>query len=198
MRLSWPKELAKQLSVPGSSSSRMVGVHEADCFSVLDEVFRCVYSLRIRLGGADARVEPNPRTEKRGDVAVWHGAQSTAAYAASGTARARLSACARRATAPVPSAISAAVPRSSRSARGSPSGPFASRATATGGAPCSAAAVEREFGFLKHHLGLLKHHFGLAAIRVRGIERVRLHADLIMLARLASALSRARAVSLTA
>ena len=31
------------------------------------------------------------------------------------------------------------------------------------------SAVEREFGFLKHHLGL-------AAIRVRGIERVRLHA----------------------
>ena len=51
--------------------------------------------------------------------------------------------------------------------------------------------MEREFGFLKHH-------FGLAAIRVRGIERVRLHADLIMLARLAQALSRARAVPLTA
>jgi hypothetical protein len=49
------------------------------------------------------------------------------------------------------------------------------------------SAVEREFGFLKHH-------FGLAAIRVRGIERVRLHADLIVLARLAQALSRARAV----
>jgi IS5 family transposase len=51
------------------------------------------------------------------------------------------------------------------------------------------SAVEREFGFLKHH-------FGLAAIRVRGIERVRLHADLIMLARLAQALSRARAMPL--
>jgi hypothetical protein len=51
------------------------------------------------------------------------------------------------------------------------------------------SAVEREFGYLKHH-------FGLAALRVRGIERVRLHADLIILARLASALSRARAMPL--
>jgi hypothetical protein len=49
--------------------------------------------------------------------------------------------------------------------------------------------VEREFGRLKHH-------FGLAAIRIRGIERVRLHADLIMLARLRQALVRARAVPL--
>ncbi len=43
--------------------------------------------------------------------------------------------------------------------------------------PLPPLPVEREFGFLKHH-------FGLAAIRVRGTERVRLHADLIMLARL--------------
>jgi hypothetical protein len=45
-------------------------------------------------------------------------------------------------------------------------------------------AVEREFGRLKHQ-------YGLAFLRVRGIERVRLHADLTMLARLALALSRA-------
>jgi hypothetical protein len=51
--------------------------------------------------------------------------------------------------------------------------------------------VEREFGFLKHH-------FGLAAIRVRGIERVPLHADLIVLAPLAQAVSRARAMPLAA
>jgi IS5 family transposase len=50
------------------------------------------------------------------------------------------------------------------------------------------SAVEREFGRLKHH-------FGLAALRVRGIERVRLHADLIMLARLASTLARSRSLS---
>ena len=39
---------------------------------------------------------------------------------------------------------------------------------------------------------------GLAFLRVRGIERVRLHADLTMLGRLALALSRARAVPLAA
>jgi len=53
------------------------------------------------------------------------------------------------------------------------------------------AAVEREFGRLKHE-------FGLAPLRVRGLERVALHADLVMLARLASALARARAVPLAA
>jgi hypothetical protein len=51
--------------------------------------------------------------------------------------------------------------------------------------------VEREFG-------VLKHTFGLAAVRVRGIERVRLHADLVIIARLGQALGRARAVSLAA
>ena len=40
--------------------------------------------------------------------------------------------------------------------------------------------------------------YGLAPLRVRGIERVALHADLVMLARLASALARARAVPLAA
>jgi transposase, IS5 family len=53
------------------------------------------------------------------------------------------------------------------------------------------SAVEREFGRLKHH-------YGLAPLRVRGIERVRLHADLCMLARLSQALARARAVPLAA
>src|SRR3954464_7308024 len=53
------------------------------------------------------------------------------------------------------------------------------------------AAVEREFGRLKHE-------WGLAPLRVRGIERVRLHADLTILAKLACALSRARAVPLAA
>jgi hypothetical protein len=46
--------------------------------------------------------------------------------------------------------------------------------------------------------GVARLALGLAAIRVRGIERVRLHADLIMLARLGQALSRARAVPLAA
>jgi hypothetical protein len=43
-----------------------------------------------------------------------------------------------------------------------------------------------------------KHEYGLAPLRVRGLERVQLHADLVMLARLSQALSRARAVPLAA
>ncbi|MGH3047356.1 MAG: transposase [Gaiellaceae bacterium] len=53
------------------------------------------------------------------------------------------------------------------------------------------SAVEREFGRLKHE-------YGLALLRVRGLERVQLHADLCILARLAVALARARAVPLAA
>jgi len=52
-------------------------------------------------------------------------------------------------------------------------------------------AVEREFGRLKHE-------YGLTPLRVRGLERVALHADLTMLARLSLALARARAVPLAA
>jgi hypothetical protein len=50
------------------------------------------------------------------------------------------------------------------------------------------AAVEREFGRLKHD-------WGLKPLRVRGLERVRLHADLTILTRLACALSRAQAAT---
>jgi len=53
------------------------------------------------------------------------------------------------------------------------------------------AAVEREFGRLKHD-------YGLAPLRVRGLERVQLHADLTILARLSQALNWARAVPLAA
>ncbi len=49
-------------------------------------------------------------------------------------------------------------------------------------------AIEREFGRLKHDWALLP-------LRVRGIDRVRLHADLTVLARLSTTLERARAVS---
>jgi len=52
-------------------------------------------------------------------------------------------------------------------------------------------AVERAFGRLKHE-------YGLGPLRVRGIERVALHADLCILATLASALARARAMPLAA
>ena len=48
------------------------------------------------------------------------------------------------------------------------------------------AAVEREFGRLKNEWALLP-------LRVRGIERVRLHADLTILAKLTCTLARARA-----
>jgi hypothetical protein len=53
------------------------------------------------------------------------------------------------------------------------------------------AAVEREFGNLKHN-------HGLTPLRVRGLERVRLHAALVILARLAQALTRARELGLAA
>lgn len=53
------------------------------------------------------------------------------------------------------------------------------------------AAVEREFGTLKHRWALLP-------LRVRRLERVALHVDLTVLARLAVALSDARAVPLAA
>jgi hypothetical protein len=49
-------------------------------------------------------------------------------------------------------------------------------------------AVEREFGRLKNE-------WGLKPLRVRGLDRVRLHADLTILTKLACALSRARAAS---
>ena len=50
------------------------------------------------------------------------------------------------------------------------------------------ASVEREFGRLKND-------WGLKPLRVRGLERVRLHADLTVLTKLACTLSRARAMS---
>ena len=53
------------------------------------------------------------------------------------------------------------------------------------------AAIEREFGRLKHD-------YGLASLRTRGLARVALYADLTMLARLSQALARARAVPLAA
>ena len=53
------------------------------------------------------------------------------------------------------------------------------------------ASVEREFGRLKNE-------YGLAPLRVRGLERVALHADLTMLARLSQALARTRAVPIAA
>jgi hypothetical protein len=50
------------------------------------------------------------------------------------------------------------------------------------------ASVEREFGRLKHD-------WALAPLRVRGLDRVRLHTDLTVLAQLSRALSRARSLA---
>ena len=55
----------------------------------------------------------------------------------------------------------------------------------------SRGAVEREFGRLKHEWALLP-------LRVRGLERVQLHADLTVLAKLACALARSRTAALAA
>ncbi|MEA2181235.1 MAG: hypothetical protein QOF69_420, partial [Solirubrobacteraceae bacterium] len=55
----------------------------------------------------------------------------------------------------------------------------------------SRGAVEREFGRLKHEWAMLP-------LRVRGLERVRLHADLTILAKLGCALARARTATLAA
>jgi hypothetical protein len=59
------------------------------------------------------------------------------------------------------------------------------------GSYSSRGAVEREFGRLKHE-------WALAPLRVRGLDRVRLHADLTILAKLACALGKARAVPIPA
>jgi hypothetical protein len=53
------------------------------------------------------------------------------------------------------------------------------------------AAAEREFGRLKRD-------YGLAPLRVRGLARVQLHADLCILGRLALALRRSNEVALAA
>lgn len=50
------------------------------------------------------------------------------------------------------------------------------------------SSVEREFGRLKHE-------WGLGPLRVRGLDRVRLHADLTILTKLACALVRVRAAA---
>jgi len=56
----------------------------------------------------------------------------------------------------------------------------------------------RQRGSVERAFGRLKNEAGLAPLRVRGIENVALHADLCILATLARALARARAVPLAA
>ncbi len=58
-------------------------------------------------------------------------------------------------------------------------------------------ALYRGRGSVEREFGRLKHDWGLKPLRVRGLERVRLHADLTILTRLACTLSRARARALS-
>lgn len=53
-------------------------------------------------------------------------------------------------------------------------------------------------GSIERTFGRLKHEYGLTPLRIRGLTRVQLHADLTCFAMLAQALARARAVPLAA
>jgi len=53
-------------------------------------------------------------------------------------------------------------------------------------------AAYRKRGSVEREFGRLKHSFGLKPLRVRGLDRVRLHADLTILTKLACALLKAR------
>jgi hypothetical protein len=74
--------------------------------------------------------------------------------------------------------------------QGRSAAPRWSRASRTAGPPCTGAegAVEREFGRLKNE-------WALSPLRFRGLDRVRLHADLTILAKLACAQSGASRVA---
>jgi Transposase DDE domain len=54
-------------------------------------------------------------------------------------------------------------------------------------------AIYKTRGSVEREFGRLKHEYGLGPLRVRRIERVRLHVDLTVLARLTTALATARA-----
>jgi IS5 family transposase len=56
-------------------------------------------------------------------------------------------------------------------------------------------AAYRKRGSVEREFGRLKNEWGLKPLRVRGLDRVRLHADLTILTKLACALSRARAAA---
>ena len=59
-------------------------------------------------------------------------------------------------------------------------------------------AIYRTRGAVERAFGVLKHEWGMLPLRVRRLPRVRLHVDLTILARLACALTKARAVPLAA
>ncbi len=64
--------------------------------------------------------------------------------------------------------------------------------------PARVGALYKQRGAVEREFGRLKHDWALAPLRVRRIERVRLHADLTILTKLACALARARAVPVAA
>ena len=59
-------------------------------------------------------------------------------------------------------------------------------------------ATYKQRGCVERGFGRLKHEWGMLPLRVRRIERVRLHVDLAILAELASALSSTREIQLAA
>jgi hypothetical protein len=63
---------------------------------------------------------------------------------------------------------------------------------------CAGARLYKGRGAVEREFGRLKNEYGLAPLRTRGIDRVRIHADLTMLARLGQALSRARTLQVAA
>jgi len=65
-------------------------------------------------------------------------------------------------------------------------GPDASQAISVT-APAHSRSATRRRSAVEREFGRLKHRYALAMLRVRGIERVRLHSDLTILGRLALA-----------
>ncbi len=59
-------------------------------------------------------------------------------------------------------------------------------------------AIYRTRGAVERGFGRLKHEWGMLPLRVRRLPRIRLHVDLTILAHLACALAKARAVPLAA
>jgi hypothetical protein len=57
-------------------------------------------------------------------------------------------------------------------------------------------ALYRRRGAVERGFGRLKNEWGLLPLRTRGLDRVRLHADLTILGQLAVALAKARAIPL--
>jgi transposase len=53
-------------------------------------------------------------------------------------------------------------------------------------------------GCVERGFGRLKNEWGMLPLRVRGVDRVKLHVDLTILAQLVTALAKARAVPLAA